>query len=235
MSDFIGTDAHIGPEEQLPEQVRRFVEAARGAGGRVVFGGDTFDLLPWGMSRWSPETLVVRDLVALLQSTDVFLGGNHDPSRLLRLIVGPHGFDPQPQMESVFGETCWTYTHGHQRSDWFVWRLFAPRVVEYMVEKHPLIWYRLCRCTGWLPGREKKKHPNVETQKYTLMTRGTQSAWETYGERNRCSIAIGHTHKAKVSTTWLAELTRIDFVDAGDLRDRSFAVVGPEGARIDWF
>lgn len=234
MIDFIGTDAHLNPSEPVPAQVRLFVQNAREAGARVVFGGDTFNLLPWGMKKWGPDAPAVGELVGLLAPQDEFIAGNHDPLPWLGQVLKPHGFEPKRTLDRSEGQESWAYTHGHQRSDWFIWRLFAPALVEYMVERHSSLWYRLCRWLRWLPGREKERPPRAETQRYTMMTRGVQSAWETYGERNARNLVIGHTHKAKMSTTWLSDVTLIRFLDAGDLRDWSHAVVAPDEAKVVW-
>lgn len=234
MIDFVGTDAHLNPNEPLPEQVKQFIHAAREKGARVVFGGDTFNLLPWGIRHWSQESSVVKELVGMLEPGDEFIAGNHDPLPLLKDILPRDRFEPKRQLDHTVGERQWVYTHGHQRSDWFIWRLFAPALVEYMVEHHSGFWYWLCRKLRWLPGREKEKQPRAETQRYTMLTRGVQSAWETFGERNGFSVVIGHTHKAKMSTTWLSDVTQIGFLDAGDLRDWSYAVVTPDEAKVAW-
>jgi UDP-2,3-diacylglucosamine pyrophosphatase LpxH len=232
MTYFVGTDAHLNYNEPLPQQVRRFVKAARDSGAKVCFAGDTFNILPSGMKKWRPDTEVVRELLEILEPGDEFVAGNHDPlSNLDRLLAGS-GFEPKPRLETEVGGRTWMFRHGHERSDWFIWRFFASRVVEYMVEHHGALWYRLCEKLGWLPGREKKRRPYQETHRYTLMTRGVQSAWETYGESKRLSMVIGHTHKAKTSTTWLADWTEVRFLDAGDLRDRSYAVVTPDESYV---
>jgi hypothetical protein len=213
-----GSDAHFDPTDRLADypNVQRFFDIR----GQHVLVGDWFNILPWGPSKWSSRTPIVDDIKMVLRPGDVIVEGNHDPQKYMVPLFA--GVDIP--VLSYYEKDDWLFIHGYQRSDWAVWKLFAPGLVEWMVAHEPMLWYRICRAFGWLPSTAKLKFGG-ESQKYTMITRTIQTAWEAYGEARGINVVIGHTHKWKVSTT-IAGMKEIWFGDCGDVKtDGTFHVV----------
>ena len=244
----IGSDAHLNPYDALPYEISCFFSKAHELDAIPVGLGDWFNLLPWGMKKWNGRVLIFMKLIDSLYIHScrplVLIGGNHDPSQLLSPLIkqaqnvyGYHSIVVGSNLTLKINDESWLFTHGHERSDWFIWRFFAPSVVRYMSERHPFFWYWLCRRLRWLPSEEKNRQARKtgqESQRYTALTLGIQSAWRRFAEENQTNVVIGHTHKAEETKFYSRDKKELQFVDAGDLRDGSCVFVTEDGANTLW-
>ncbi len=230
----LATDAHLNPTDRLADYFH-LVKFFKLPCQQKILVGDFTNQFPWGESKWGPDTPVIQDLKEAMSPGDVLVEGNHDPKELLSPLFWdtPH-IQIVEQYSFVEGGQLWLAIHGYQRSDWALWRFIAPGLVEYMVHHFPRQWYWLCRALHWLPGQEKAKESEGESQRYALLTQGVWSAWEKFGEEQGLNIVIGHTHKAKDSETWQGDKV-LKLLDCGDIKtDGSYAVIDGQHSEIAW-
>ena len=226
MITYAGSDAHFDPTDRLIDYPN-VVEWLNYPGQHILVG-DWFNLIPDGPEKWSVRTPIVDDIKMALRRGDVIVEGNHDPLKYL----APLFVDVDIPVVSYYEQDKWQFWHGYQKSDWAVWKFFAPGFVEWMVAHEPKVWMMICVAMGWAPRYAKLKF-GPESQKYTMLTRAIQSAWETYGENNLLNVVIGHTHKWKVSTC-CSGYKEIWFGDCGDVKtDGTYLSIDGDSFVID--
>lgn len=120
----------------------------------------------------------------------------------------------------------WQFFHGHQRSDWRLWRYIAPELNNFLVTMiPPELWYWLNKKLWGCPAQISNKEG--ESERYRLLVAAIHSAWIRYAVHNRINVMIGHTH-----FTFSAEWSNHQFVDVGSLRDGYYAMISDGVAKV---
>lgn len=235
---YIGADLHLQPNEHLPPPAREWLRRTGEAGAAALGLGDMVDIVPLGRRAWSPQCRSLKEVYETVRfyGIDLYLvGGNHDPPAQLYSLINACNlaYDIKVRVLTHYDAPPWLAYHGHERSDWAIWRYFAPSLTDYMTRVHPRFWYWLCKKLNWLPGAYKATHG--ETERYTAMTAGIHAAWTIEADKRQRCIAVGHTHKAMVTRWYSQEGTPRFLLDSGDLRDSSFGIIHPSGiGTLEW-
>ena len=232
------SDWHSPPEALIPE-AKKFIREAKKCKATIVGVGDLFDLLPLGRDKFKGCWAIDEMIDALGGYPFIYIGGNHDPSDWVKEL-----FDRFPNVTVVKsilleeGGRNYRFIHGHQRSDWWLWRHIAPGFVEFAVDHFPGAWYSLCVLLGWLPGvlkeRVKLKPSYKETTKLNLLISAIQNAWIRHAASEGISQVIGHTHKAFSATWWSPQGIELELLDGGNLPDGGMVEIDEKGGRILW-
>lgn len=227
-----GSDLHLDPGEEIPPQLHSLSRLAEEQEAALVLNGDNLNLVPWGLREWHTRkgSQTIRDFIDAIPRKSYVLAGNHDPYEWLCEVLRVDLVRVERSLDVYVGDALWHFQHGHIRSDWYFWRHFAPGLVTWMTEVHPSLWYSICRRFGWLPGTLKKEQG--ESERYTLLTLATHSAWRRHSEKIRANICIGHTHFATTSPRFVGRELRTPFADGGDLRDGTYLVISGQTAEL---
>ncbi len=196
MTTALISDCHLDPGDTFPHDLRGYE--------RVFLVGDTFNLIPHGMSRWhTAEGLLtlrsVVDRVPLLQ-TD-WVPGNHDPQAWLVDLLQWAGYKVGYRSKDVtISGHDYHITHGHEYApDWRFLSKLAPQVVE-MLTTGPLRqpWYWFCKRMGWIAsGRPESSRRYAATVSMIW----NYAAYDA-DQRGR-TVILGHTHcPARWDNVW---------------------------------
>lgn len=232
------SDWHSPPEALIPE-AKKFIREAKKCKATIVGVGDLFDLLPLGRDKFKGCWAIDEMIDALGGYPFIYIGGNHDPSDWVKELF--KRFPNVTVVKSILleeGGRNYRFIHGHQRSDWWLWRHIAPGFVEFAVDHFPGAWYYLCVLLGWLPGvlkeRVKLKPSYKETTKLNLLISAIQNAWIRHAASEGISQVIGHTHKAFSATWWSPQGIELELLDGGNLPDGSMVEIDEKGGLILW-
>lgn len=233
------SDWHCPASALIPE-AKKFIVEGISKGATMVGVGDLFDFLPIGKNKFKGCWAIEEMIDALDGYPFTYVGGNHDPPRWVKELFNKY---PNIRVCKSFdieeGGRKYRFTHGHQRSDWWLWRHIAPGWVEFAVDHFPRLWYWICKLFKWLPGETKErlklKPSYKESEKLTLAYSVIQSAWMRYAEAEGITVVIGHTHKAYQGRRWSLEGALVGVLDGGNLPDGSLVEIDEKGGRIVWF
>jgi len=228
----VSSDWHLRPGDDIPDFGRRFALLAQETRARPILVGDIFDVIPYGESAWHTQRgrdTVLRFLLLFPQGVEI-VSGNHDPHPFLCRLLADYTRRGWVQVFRRLRWGSWLFVHGHQRSDWALWRYIAPEVVELATELCPRAFLWLMEKLGWA-GRRRERLTPGERQRFSLLTEATHAAWLRFAERERLNVVIGHTHKLLVARWRRFDGAVAFLVDCGDIRD-GYCIQIEEGREV---
>lgn len=231
MAIWVSSDWHCEPAE-LKAGVVEWINKGKEGNHRLVGDGDLFDILPLGKDRWKTAAAVRQLATALDGYRFDYVAGNHDPYPVMKKLMSPYpNIVVHRRMEVQEGGRKYFFDHGHRWSlDWGFLGLssIAPKVVDFMVDHAPGLWYWICQRMGWLASPPTEgATAGKEREKINKLVMVIWSGATKYALKHSCCVIIGHTHTAgrsergiSLEQGFLAYL-----VDDGDILDGTFVEI----------